>query len=120
MILFTFLFYVHGCLVCMDVWAPSVCLVPVDLEGGIRSPRVSRGCELPCGFWELNLGSLNAQFLTTETSLQLPILLFLIKKTSALYNLRAQCYILITALKWNGYTQLMNLSITACAFLKNK
>ena len=39
-------------------------------EEGIGSPRTTYGCELPCGFWEWNLGPLENQpvFLTPEPS----------------------------------------------------
>jgi hypothetical protein len=42
----------HVCTSCL--WRP---------EGGFRSPTtgVMGGCELLCGFWELNTGSLQAQ-----------------------------------------------------------
>ena len=44
------------------------------LCGGVRSPGagVTASCELPCGYGELNLGSLEEQpvFLTAEPSLQ--------------------------------------------------
>ena len=45
-------------------------------EERVRSQgtRVTGGCELPCGCWELNLGPLEEQpvFLTSEPSLQAP------------------------------------------------
>jgi E3 ubiquitin-protein ligase NEDD4 len=47
---------------------------------GVKSPGtgVTDSCELPCGFWELNLGPLEKQqvLLTAEPTLQLPDLDF--------------------------------------------
>ena len=55
----------------MFVFCLHVCLHEV-----VRYPEtgVTDSCELPCGYWELNLGPLKEQPvpLTTEPSLQLP------------------------------------------------
>ena len=59
----------------------SVCTTftkcPQRPEEGVRSPGtgITEGCELPRGYWELNLGPLEEQpvYLTTEPSLQLPM-----------------------------------------------
>lgn len=52
-----------------------VCLVPTEGRKGIGSPGigVTVDCELPCGFWELNLCPLEEQpvLLTAEPSFNL-------------------------------------------------
>lgn len=41
-----------------------VFLVPVDVRGiGASGTGVTDDCELPCGFWELNLGYLGEQLM---------------------------------------------------------
>jgi hypothetical protein len=62
-----------------NVWPVCVPHVPtVSAEAGkgeglVKSPEaaVTGGCELLCGCWELNLGLLEEQLLTTEPSLAL-------------------------------------------------
>ena len=58
--LFKILFYVYGCFAYMFV---HMCLAPVEPEEGNRSPGtgVTDGCELPFGYWELNLHPLEEQ-----------------------------------------------------------
>lgn len=48
----------------MHVRAPCACLVSMEARRGYRSPGngVLDGCELPCGFRELNLGAPQEQW----------------------------------------------------------
>lgn len=52
-----------GCFVCLYFCVPLTCLVPGRPEEDDRSSRtgIKDGCELPSGFWELNLGPLEEQ-----------------------------------------------------------
>lgn len=54
----------------MDICTSYACLVPTE----VKIPRngLINGCEVPCGFWESNLGPLQDHqvLLTTEPSLQ--------------------------------------------------
>lgn len=61
----------------MCLYVPRM-LVARSPEGvGSRGTETSDGCELSCGYWELNLGPLGEQptLSTTKPSLQPPILL---------------------------------------------
>ena len=59
---------------CIYVCAWCVC----RLEEDIGSPRtgVTLGCELPCGYWESNLGLEEQVLLTTEPALICNFILF--------------------------------------------
>lgn len=59
---------------CMRVCTLLACMVPTETRRGPQNPWdcCIDGCELPCGFWEPNLGSLEEHqtLLTTEPSLE--------------------------------------------------
>ena len=57
------------CVKCALVFGLQVCLCE---SVGSPGTGVTDSCELPCGYWELNLGPLEEQleFLTAEPSLQ--------------------------------------------------
>lgn len=60
-IVFSFLFNLFMCFICMCVCTPHVCLVPKEEpKGGTGSPStgVKIGCEPPCVFWGLDLSPL--------------------------------------------------------------
>ena len=57
------------CFAYKNVCVPHLCLVPMP-EKGIRSPLYSSyidSCEMPCGCYELNLGSIEASALNPIT-----------------------------------------------------
>lgn len=73
-----------GIFACVYVGAPHAFLVPREARRGCQiEPRVTDGCELPCGYWELNLGALEKQLvlLTAELSC-IPFCLFLRQRGS--------------------------------------
>jgi hypothetical protein len=63
-VLIYFLLYVYECFVCMYVY-PMCCvpLGPMEVKSGHQVPSNLNpdSCELPCGSWELNPGSLQEQ-----------------------------------------------------------
>ena len=55
--------------VCVCMCIPCACLVPMEARNGSPELGVTGICEMPCGCWELNLGSLEEQSLLLLLSL---------------------------------------------------
>lgn len=63
-----------GCLACMHICVPRVCLAPSGATREHQSPGIADSCWLLCGCWELNPGPLGKKlvFLTAEPTSLVP------------------------------------------------
>lgn len=87
-------------LFCLSVH--HVCALFLEGRGGIGShgTRISGGCELPYGYWEQNLGSLEGQslLLTTEWPLQLSVMLAYIHNTNPSWRAGVESQLMLECL----------------------